>query len=235
MIKPDGVQRGLVGDIVKRFERKGFKLVAMKFVQVRPKMCSLASLPPDELPAHNFAHYWANSGTLVGKFRLFQPQNGHRNAMRHFPLNNLAGHRGSFAQALRRSILQALLPRPRQVYGFRASCGHGLAGHGRRQNRQGHAGGDQSQGLLAWHHPRGLLRPSEDSKLEYFCTKFTWLFPRLAGTFATDRTRLPPPRRRSSCGSSPKSWSPTGSQSPRTGFTAKTEPPLLISHSVAFR
>ena len=35
MIKPDGVQRGLVGDIIKRFEQKGFKLVAMKFMQVR--------------------------------------------------------------------------------------------------------------------------------------------------------------------------------------------------------
>jgi hypothetical protein len=34
MIKPDGVQRGLVGDIIKRFEQKGFKLVAMKFTQV---------------------------------------------------------------------------------------------------------------------------------------------------------------------------------------------------------
>ncbi len=32
MIKPDGVQRGSVGDILQRFERKGFKLVAMKFV-----------------------------------------------------------------------------------------------------------------------------------------------------------------------------------------------------------
>ncbi|KAJ3608415.1 hypothetical protein NHX12_025462 [Muraenolepis orangiensis] len=29
-VKPDGVQRGLVGDIIKRFEQKGFKLVAMK-------------------------------------------------------------------------------------------------------------------------------------------------------------------------------------------------------------
>ena len=30
MIKPDGVQRGLVGPIISRFETKGFKLVAMK-------------------------------------------------------------------------------------------------------------------------------------------------------------------------------------------------------------
>ena len=29
-IKPDGVQRGLVGEIIGRFERKGFKLVALK-------------------------------------------------------------------------------------------------------------------------------------------------------------------------------------------------------------
>merc|ERR1712157_638564 len=32
MLKPDAVQRGLVGEIIKRFEAKGFKLVAMKFM-----------------------------------------------------------------------------------------------------------------------------------------------------------------------------------------------------------
>ena len=31
-VKPDAVQRGLVGEILSRFERKGFKLVAMKLV-----------------------------------------------------------------------------------------------------------------------------------------------------------------------------------------------------------
>eukprot|EP01102_Stenamoeba_stenopodia_P010641 TRINITY_DN322_c0_g1_i1.p1 TRINITY_DN322_c0_g1~~TRINITY_DN322_c0_g1_i1.p1 ORF type:complete len:152 (+),score=40.67 TRINITY_DN322_c0_g1_i1:146-601(+) len=30
-IKPDGVQRGLVGEIISRFERKGYKIVAIKF------------------------------------------------------------------------------------------------------------------------------------------------------------------------------------------------------------
>jgi nucleoside-diphosphate kinase len=29
-IKPDGVQRGLIGKIIKRFEQRGFKLVALK-------------------------------------------------------------------------------------------------------------------------------------------------------------------------------------------------------------
>jgi nucleoside-diphosphate kinase len=33
-IKPDGVQRGLIAEIIGRFERKGFTLVGMKFMQV---------------------------------------------------------------------------------------------------------------------------------------------------------------------------------------------------------
>jgi nucleoside-diphosphate kinase len=32
MIKPDGVQRGLVGEIIHRFEAKGFKLIELKMV-----------------------------------------------------------------------------------------------------------------------------------------------------------------------------------------------------------
>jgi hypothetical protein len=31
-VKPDGVQRGLVGDIISRFEKRGYKLVALKMV-----------------------------------------------------------------------------------------------------------------------------------------------------------------------------------------------------------
>ena len=32
MIKPDGVHRRVIGEIIKRFEQKGFKLVAMKYM-----------------------------------------------------------------------------------------------------------------------------------------------------------------------------------------------------------
>lgn len=32
-IKPDGVQRNLVGKIIQRFEERGYKLVALKLVQ----------------------------------------------------------------------------------------------------------------------------------------------------------------------------------------------------------
>jgi nucleoside-diphosphate kinase len=34
MVKPDGVQRGLIGEIVKRFEQKGFQLVASKLLLI---------------------------------------------------------------------------------------------------------------------------------------------------------------------------------------------------------
>ena len=34
MIKPDGVQRNLVGEVISRFETKGFTLVGMKFMAV---------------------------------------------------------------------------------------------------------------------------------------------------------------------------------------------------------
>lgn len=46
MIKPDGVQRGLVGEIISRFENKGLKLVAAKF----------ENLPESRLNEHYSEH-----------------------------------------------------------------------------------------------------------------------------------------------------------------------------------
>jgi nucleoside-diphosphate kinase len=34
IIKPDGVQRGLAGDIISRFERRGLRIAAMKLMQI---------------------------------------------------------------------------------------------------------------------------------------------------------------------------------------------------------
>ena len=34
LVKPDGVQRGLIGEITARLERRGLRLVAAKFMQV---------------------------------------------------------------------------------------------------------------------------------------------------------------------------------------------------------
>ena len=33
-VKPDGVQRGLIGEIIKRFETKGYKVIGLKMLQV---------------------------------------------------------------------------------------------------------------------------------------------------------------------------------------------------------
>ena len=40
IVKPDGVQRGLVGEIILRLERRGLKLVGMKFMQITPELAS---------------------------------------------------------------------------------------------------------------------------------------------------------------------------------------------------
>ena len=62
MIKPDGVHRGICGEIIKRFENKGFKLVAMKFMQASEE--------------HLKNHYADLSSKVIGKcsklFRLFK-------------------------------------------------------------------------------------------------------------------------------------------------------------------
>ena len=38
ILKPDAVQRGLVGEIIARFERRGLKIVGMKFLQVSDEL-----------------------------------------------------------------------------------------------------------------------------------------------------------------------------------------------------
>jgi nucleoside-diphosphate kinase len=40
LVKPDGVQRGLIGSIVDRFEKRGLKLVGMKFLQMSDELAA---------------------------------------------------------------------------------------------------------------------------------------------------------------------------------------------------
>ncbi|MDO5561693.1 MAG: nucleoside-diphosphate kinase [bacterium] len=40
LVKPDGLQRGLIGEIISRFERKGLKLVGMKMLNMSDEMLS---------------------------------------------------------------------------------------------------------------------------------------------------------------------------------------------------
>jgi nucleoside-diphosphate kinase len=40
IIKPDGVQRGLIGPILTRFERRGLRFAAMKMIQITPELAA---------------------------------------------------------------------------------------------------------------------------------------------------------------------------------------------------
>lgn len=40
LIKPDGVQRGLIGEIIGRLERRGLKLIALKMMQVHRELAA---------------------------------------------------------------------------------------------------------------------------------------------------------------------------------------------------
>jgi nucleoside-diphosphate kinase len=41
MIKPDAVQRGLIGEIISRLEKKGLKIVAMKMINVSKELAEM--------------------------------------------------------------------------------------------------------------------------------------------------------------------------------------------------
>ena len=65
MIKPDGVQRGVIGRIISRFEDKGFKLVGLKMVMAEDDILEehYAELKvhyrhmPSNLVLANWSHY----------------------------------------------------------------------------------------------------------------------------------------------------------------------------------
>jgi nucleoside diphosphate kinase len=50
--QPDGVQRGLVGEIIGRFEKRGFKLIALKLVHATPEHLQKRESNPRVADAH---------------------------------------------------------------------------------------------------------------------------------------------------------------------------------------
>jgi len=65
MVKPDGVQRGLVGEIIKRFEAKGFKLVAMKMEQASEEHLKVHYKDLSHLPFFPGLVKFMSSGPVV--------------------------------------------------------------------------------------------------------------------------------------------------------------------------
>lgn len=64
-IKPDGVQRQLVGSIIQRFEVRGFQLVAMKLIQVSQELAETHYDEHKERPFFKGLVEFITSGPVV--------------------------------------------------------------------------------------------------------------------------------------------------------------------------
>ncbi|AKG92537.1 nucleoside diphosphate kinase [Geoglobus ahangari] len=65
MVKPDGVQRGLIGEVVSRLERKGLKIVAMKMLRIPKEMAETHYAEHREKPFFNALVSYITSGPVV--------------------------------------------------------------------------------------------------------------------------------------------------------------------------
>ena len=108
MIKPDGVQRNLVGEVVSRFETKGFTLVGMKLVQVSRELAEqhygvhkerpfFGSLVDFIISAPVVAMVWEGDGVVASARKLIGATN---------PLAAEPGTiRGDFGVSIGRNII----------------------------------------------------------------------------------------------------------------------------------
>jgi nucleoside-diphosphate kinase len=65
LLKPDGVQRGLIGDIVSRFEKKGLKIVAMKMMRMTKEKAEDFYSMHKGKPFYNGLVEYITSGPIV--------------------------------------------------------------------------------------------------------------------------------------------------------------------------
>ncbi len=108
MIKPDGVQRNLVGEIISRFETKGFTLVGMKLMQVSRELAEqhygvhkerpfFGSLVDFIVSAPVVAMVWEGDGVVASARKLIGATN---------PLTAEPGTiRGDFGVSIGRNII----------------------------------------------------------------------------------------------------------------------------------
>eukprot|EP01117_Protostelium_nocturnum_P020338 TRINITY_DN909_c0_g1_i4.p1 TRINITY_DN909_c0_g1~~TRINITY_DN909_c0_g1_i4.p1 ORF type:complete len:156 (+),score=51.48 TRINITY_DN909_c0_g1_i4:153-620(+) len=107
-IKPDGVQRGLVGEIIARFEKKGFQLVALKFVHVTKEHAEAHYSDLSSKPFFNGLCEYLSSGPVVAM--VWQGKNAAKGGRVLLgttnPLDSAPGTiRGDFALDVGRNII----------------------------------------------------------------------------------------------------------------------------------
>ena len=81
IIKPDAVNRGLVGEVVHRFERKGIKIIGMKMEHLSDKVSTSALLVYD----------FAKSETPASWYREFEGEYKFSDGVRAFGQVRFAG------------------------------------------------------------------------------------------------------------------------------------------------
>jgi len=65
MVKPDGVKRGLIGEVIRRIERKGLKIVAMKMMEVSKELAERHYAEHKEKPFFQSLISYITSGPVV--------------------------------------------------------------------------------------------------------------------------------------------------------------------------
>ena len=65
MIKPDGVQRGLIGEVFSRFEKAGLKIRAMKMLRLTPEQARAFYAVHRERPFYGSLTQFMSSGPIV--------------------------------------------------------------------------------------------------------------------------------------------------------------------------
>ncbi len=65
IVKPDGVQRGLVGEVVRRFEEAGIRLVAMKMVRLNQDEAKAFYAVHKDRPFYDSLTQFMSSGPIV--------------------------------------------------------------------------------------------------------------------------------------------------------------------------
>lgn len=107
-IKPDGVQRGLIGDIIRRFEAKGFTLVGLKLMQVSQELAETHYGEHKEKPFFGslvsfitsgpvVAMVWEGEGVIASARKIIGATN---------PLNSEPGTiRGDFGVSIGRNLI----------------------------------------------------------------------------------------------------------------------------------
>ena len=109
-IKPDGVQRGLIGEVVSRFERKGFKVLAMKLLQVSDKQAADHYAEHEGKPFYPRLVKYIQSGPILA---MVIKGYGAVDSVRHIvgatnPVNADVGTiRADFAQAMEYNVIHA--------------------------------------------------------------------------------------------------------------------------------